>query len=54
MQIQCNTDRSIQGHLLVAEQVRSAVEDALARHRTQVSRVEVHLRDQNADKSGQR
>ena len=54
MQIQINTDRNIEGHEALAEQVRSAVGDALDRYRAQISRVEVHLSDENADKSGQR
>jgi len=54
MQIQINTDRNIEGHEALAEQVRSEVEDALDRYRAQVSRVEVHLSDENAGKSGQR
>jgi len=54
MQIQINTDRNIEGHEVLAEQVRSAIDDTLDRYRTQISRIEVHLSDQNADKSGQR
>jgi ribosome-associated translation inhibitor RaiA len=54
MQIQINTDRNIEGHEALAEQVRSDVEDALDRYSAQISRVEVHLSDENADKSGQR
>ena len=54
MQIQINTDRNIEGHEALAERVRSEVEDALDRYRAQISRVEVHLSDENAGKSGQR
>jgi len=54
MQIQINTDRNIEGREALAERVRSEVEDALDRYRGQISRVEVHLSDENADKSGQR
>jgi ribosome-associated translation inhibitor RaiA len=54
MQIQINTDRNIEGDEVLAEQVRSEIEDALDRYRAQISRVEVHLSDENADKGGQR
>lgn len=54
MQIQINTDHNIEGREALAERVRSEVEDALDRYREQISRVEVHLSDENADKDGQR
>jgi ribosome-associated translation inhibitor RaiA len=54
MQIQINTDRNIEGLDAFSEQVRVDVDSALDRYREQISRVEVHLSDENADKSGQR
>lgn len=54
MQIQINTDRNIEGREALAERVRSEVEEALDRYSAQISRVEVHLSDENADKDGQR
>lgn len=54
MQIQINTDRNIEGNEVLAKQVRSEIEDALDRYRAQISRVEVHLSDENADKGGPR
>lgn len=54
MQIQINTDRNIEGHQALAERVRSEVEDARDRYKAQISRVEVHLSDENAERRGQR
>jgi hypothetical protein len=54
MNIQINTDDHIQGREDVADSVRVLVETALLRYRDQITRVEVHLGDENADKSGQR
>lgn len=52
MQIQINTDHNIDGHDGLAEHVRGVVEDSLSRFSTHITRVEVHLSDQNAAKSG--
>jgi ribosome-associated translation inhibitor RaiA len=54
MKIQINTDGNIQGRESLAEQVSATVEDALKRYKEQITRVEVHLGDENAGKSGQR
>lgn len=54
MQIQINTDRNIEGREALAERVRSEVKDALDHYSAQISRVEVHLSDENADKGGRR
>jgi ribosome-associated translation inhibitor RaiA len=54
MQIQINTDRNIQGHEAVADTVRATVEDALRRFSANITRVEVHLADENADKHGRK
>lgn len=53
MLIQINTDRHIDGHETLAAQVRGAVETALGRFSDQITRVEVHLSDENGNKSGQ-
>lgn len=53
MQIQINTDGNIEGHEELASQVSGVVEDALSRFSDQITRVEVHLSDENSDKNGQ-
>jgi ribosomal subunit interface protein len=53
MKIQLNTDINIEGTEALAAQVRKTVEQALARFVEHVTRVEVHLSDENAGKSGQ-
>ncbi len=53
MQIQVNTDRNIEGNDALAAQVSGVVEAALRRLRDHITRVEVHLSDENAAKSGQ-
>jgi ribosome-associated translation inhibitor RaiA len=52
MQIQVNTDHNIEGHETLIANVRSAVERALDRFSDRITRVEVHLSDQNGDKGG--
>ena len=52
MQIQLNTDHNIEGHERLADHVRAVVESALERFSDQVTRVEVHLSDQNASNTG--
>lgn len=53
MQIQINTDHNIAGHEALAAQVSSVVESALSRSSDHITRVEVHLSDENSAKSGQ-
>ncbi len=53
MQIQINTDHNVEGHDALAAQVSGAVEHALKRFSEHITRVEVHLSDENADKSGE-
>jgi ribosome-associated translation inhibitor RaiA len=50
MQIQINTDNNIEGNDRLAQQVEVAVRHALDRFSAQVTRVEVHLSDENSDK----
>jgi len=53
MQIQINTDHNIEGREALAAHVQGVVESVLGRFGEQITRVEVHLSDQNGDKSGQ-
>jgi ribosome-associated translation inhibitor RaiA len=52
MQIQINTDHNVDGREAVAAYVRGIVEDALTHYSDQITRVEVHLSDQNGKRSG--
>ena len=52
MQIQINTDRNIAGHEALGAQVSGVVENALSRISDHITRVEVHLSDENSDKKG--
>jgi len=54
MQIQVNTDHNIDGKESTAQWVESVVEQALARHRDKITRVEVHISDENGSKEGTR
>ena len=53
MQIQINSDRNIEGREALADQVRGVVESALSRVSDHITRVEVHLSDENGNRSGQ-
>jgi len=53
MQIQINTGHNIEGHEALAAQVSQVVESALSRVSDHITRVEVHLNDENSDKHGQ-
>lgn len=52
MQIQVNTDRNIDGRDQLSVQVRAAVDTALGRFRDRITRVEVHLSDENSTTKG--
>lgn len=52
MQIQINTDHNIEGREVLAAQVSGTVETALSRLSDHITRVEVHLSDQNSAKNG--
>jgi ribosome-associated translation inhibitor RaiA len=52
MDIRLNTDKNIEGKEALAAQVEAAVERALHRFDDQITRVEVHLSDENAGKPG--
>ncbi|MEO7889698.1 MAG: HPF/RaiA family ribosome-associated protein [Vicinamibacterales bacterium] len=53
MQIQVNTDHNIEGREALVARVRGIVESALSRWIDHITRVEVHLSDENGDKTGQ-
>lgn len=53
MQIQVNTDNNIDGHEELAQSVEETLNYVLARFEDQITRLEVHLSDENsASKSG--
>ncbi|BAP41454.1 HPF/RaiA family ribosome-associated protein [Pseudomonas sp. 21LCFQ010] len=52
MQIQVNSDNHIESSVRLESWVRSTLESTLERYDDYLTRVEVHLRDENGDKSG--
>ena len=52
MQIQINSNKKIKGREELAAQVRAVVEGTLSRFSAQITRIEVHLSDENGHKSG--
>lgn len=52
MLVQINTDRNIEGREELARHVEEKVRAALDRYSGQLTRVEVHLGDENSDKKG--
>jgi ribosome-associated translation inhibitor RaiA len=52
MQVLVNTDASVQGRESLEQEVAAVVGDALSNFERDVTRVEVHLSDENADKGG--
>jgi hypothetical protein len=53
MHIQVNTDSNIEGRETLAAQVMGTAESTLSRFNDHITRVEMHLSDENGDKSGQ-
>ncbi len=53
MRIQVNTDHNVAGHEALTTHVTTCVESALSRFSKHITRVEVHLTDENANKSGE-
>ncbi len=51
MQIQVNTDHTIEGHEALAARIRGVVENAMSRVSDHITRVEVHLTDESGPKS---
>jgi hypothetical protein len=52
MQIQINTDHNIEGHQALAAHVSGVVESALSQISDHITRLEVHLSDENSHKAG--
>lgn len=52
MQIQVNTDRNVSGHEARVEKVTGIVKDGLKRFTDHLTRVEVHLSDENSHAKG--
>ncbi|MDQ6630874.1 MAG: HPF/RaiA family ribosome-associated protein [Verrucomicrobiota bacterium] len=52
MKIQINTDNNIEGREELAEQTKATVESTLGRFTGQITRVEVHLSDENSQHKG--
>ena len=52
MQIQINTDNNIAGSARMANYFTETLEDSLSRFNEQITRIEVHLSDENAHKEG--
>jgi ribosome-associated translation inhibitor RaiA len=52
MQIQISTDQNIEGREALAAEVSGVVKLALSRFSNHITRVEVHLSDENSDKKG--
>ncbi len=53
MQIKINTDHNIAGHEALNAEISSEVESALSLFSGHITRVEVHLSDENSSKKGQ-
>lgn len=52
MKVQINTDDNVQGSEGLTGRVEAEVESTLSRFREQITRVEVHISDENAGKPG--
>ena len=52
MMIQVNTDANIAGHAARVEGINRTIEHSLSRFSASITRIEVHLSDENGTKSG--
>ena len=52
MQIQINTDHNIKGNESLIVKLSSSIENALSRFSDHITRLEVHISDENGDKPG--
>ena len=52
MQVQVNTDHNIEGHERLAARITGVVENALDKVSNHITRVEVHMSDENSTKKG--
>lgn len=53
MQIQVNTDNTIEGREPLVEKIETMVGDGLSRFADRITRVEIHVSDVNASKAGE-
>ena len=53
MQVQVNTDRNVEGHEELVAQVEATVAKSLSHFSAHITRVEAHLSDENAVRTGQ-
>lgn len=53
MIIQLNTDKNIEGNARLEEYLNSVIEKDLSRFTNDITRIEVHLSDENASKKGE-
>ncbi len=52
MLVQVNTDHNIAGDTAMIQEVEATIQGTLARFSDRITRVEVHLSDENSDKKG--
>ncbi|MCB2047845.1 MAG: HPF/RaiA family ribosome-associated protein [Novosphingobium sp.] len=52
MQVQFNSDSSVMGTENVAERIEASVRDKLSRFEDRLTRIEIHVRDENGAKHG--
>lgn len=52
MQVQFNSDSSVMGTENVAERIEARVREKLARFEERLTRLEIHVRDENGSKGG--
>lgn len=52
MNIQVNTDHNIEGSAELNSYIESSLSEAFARYKVAITRIEVHLSDENAGKTG--
>ena len=52
MTIQINTDKTINGDVRLQEYFSSEIADALDRYESHITRIEVHIKDENGKKEG--
>ncbi|RJY09945.1 HPF/RaiA family ribosome-associated protein [Aurantiacibacter aquimixticola] len=52
MQVQFNTDHTVTGDQDVAARIEAAVRERLARFEDRLTRIEIHVRDENGAKHG--
>ncbi len=52
MLVQINTDRNIEGNTELSDQIQGIIDNTLGRFESYVTRIEIHLSDENAGKSG--